>query len=145
MVNAKNLFSTLEHRSKLVCSKLTELLDCENIQVYDDLKKRISELESATGTGGEGLMSSEQGEVQAALNVAKEWQVKLLERVTFFMSSRQVTPTVKKHLAKLPGIKLMTFKGEFAKWNTFWSSFGNNVDSQDDLEQSASYHIYFRA
>ena len=82
-------------------------------------------------------MASEQGDVQASLNVAKGWQVKILERVNFVMSSRHVTPTVKKCSVKLPEVKLITFKGEFNEWNTFWSSFWNNVDTRDDLIQSA--------
>ena len=43
----------------------------------------------------------------------------------------------KKRLAKLPEIKLLTFSGNFVEWETFWSSFHNNVHSRDDLEQSA--------
>ena len=80
---------------------------------------------------------SGQGEVQATLNVTKGWRVKLLERVNFIIASQQVTTTVKKRSVKLPEIKLITFKGDFNEWNTFWSSFRNNVDSRDDLEQSA--------
>ena len=37
----------------------------------------------------------------------------------------------------MPEIKLLTFSGNFDEWETFWSSFYNNVDSRDDLEQSA--------
>ena len=137
-MNAKALISALDHRSKTVCSKLTESLDSDKyMSLYDDLKARISELESATGTDGERLTTSKQVEVQATLRVARGWQVKLLERVNFFVRSRQVTPAVKKCSVKLPEIKLITFKGEFDEWNTFWSSFRNNVYSRDDLEQSA--------
>ena len=76
-------------------------------------------------------------EVQAALNVARGWQVKLLERVSFIVTNRQFTPVIKKQSLKLPEIKLITFKGDFDEWTTFWSSFRNNVDSRDDLEPSA--------
>ena len=37
----------------------------------------------------------------------------------------------------MPEIKLLTFNGNFDEWETFWSSFRNNVDSKDDLKQSA--------
>ena len=53
------------------------------------------------------------------------------------MLARQVTPVVKKRSVKLPEIKLVTFKGEFDEWKTFWSSFCTNVDSREDLEPSA--------
>ena len=53
--------------------------------------------------------------------------------------NQQTTATVpsKKCHVKLPEIKLLTFTGKFDEWETFWSSFRNNVDSRDDLEQSA--------
>ena len=37
----------------------------------------------------------------------------------------------------MPEIKLITFSGNFDEWETFRNSFHNNVDSKDDLEQSA--------
>ena len=43
----------------------------------------------------------------------------------------------KKRNAKLQEIKLLTFSGNYDEWETFWSSFHNNVDSRDDLEKSA--------
>ena len=55
----------------------------------------------------------------------------------FITLARQVTPAVKKRSAKLPEIKLVTFKGEYDEWEAFWSSFRNNVDFRDDLEPSA--------
>ena len=32
---------------------------------------------------------------------------------------------------------LLTFSSNFDEWEAFWSSFYNNVDSRDDLEQPA--------
>ena len=43
----------------------------------------------------------------------------------------------KKRHVKIPEIKLLTFVGNYDEWETFWSSFYNNVDSRDDLEKSA--------
>ena len=60
-----------------------------------------------------------------------------MERVNFIVTKRQFTPVIKKRSVKLPEIKLITFKGDFDEWTTFWSSFRNNVDSRDDLEPSA--------
>ena len=138
MANAKPFISALEQYSQTVCSKLTELLDSDEYRsLYDNLKDRISDLEAATGPNGEELTMSEQGEVQADLSVVRGWQVKMLERVNFIVTARQVMPVIKKQSVKLPGIKLITFKGEFDEWNAFWISFRNNVNSRDDLESSA--------
>ena len=63
--------------------------------------------------------------------------MKWLERMHFITLARQVTSVVKKRTAKLPEVKLVTFKGEYDEWETFWSSFRNNVDFRDDLEPSA--------
>ena len=136
LTTVKSSAATLAHYNQVVCSKLTESLDHDAYtSLYNKLKRQISELESASASCGEGLTSSEQGEALATLNVAKGWQVKLLERVNFIALSRQIT--TKKRFVKLPEIKLITFKGDFDEWNTFWSSFRNNIDSRDDLEDSA--------
>ena len=73
------------------------------------------------------------------INLARNWQVKLSERIHSLSVNQQMTATVpnKKRHAKLPEIKLLTFSGNFDEWETFWSSFDNNVNSRDDLEQSA--------
>ena len=121
-----------------VCNKLMESLDYDNYEsLLNNLKVRITELEAAAKAKEGNLPMSESGKVQAALIVARGWHVKLLERINFIMSARQVTPVVKKRLVKLLEIKLVTFKGEFDEWNTFWSSFCNNVDSREDLEPSS--------
>ena len=69
--------------------------------------------------------------------MTKTWQIKLLERINSLNQQPTATVTSKKRHAKLPKIKLLTFSGNFDEWETFWSSFSNNVDSRDDLEQSA--------
>ena len=52
--------------------------------------------------------------------------------------NQQVSVTrSKNHHAKLPEIKLLTSGGNYDEWETFWSSFYNNVDSRDNLEKSA--------
>ena len=69
--------------------------------------------------------------------MAKTWQIKLLERINSLNQQPTATVTSKKHHAKLPEIKLLIFSGNFNEWETLWSSFRNNVDSRDDLEQLA--------
>ena len=85
------------------------------------------------------LSQEAQEEVLVNINLARNWQIKLLERLHSLSVNQQATATVtsKKRHAKLPEIKLLTFSGNFDEWETFWSSFHNNVDSRDDLEQSA--------
>ena len=85
------------------------------------------------------LSQEAQEEVLVNINLARNWQIKLLERIHSLSVNQQGTATVtsKKQHAKLPEIKLLTFSGNFDEWETFWSSFHNNVDSRDDLEQSA--------
>ena len=120
MTIVKPFVSALEQHSQTVCNRLTESLDYDSYEcLLNDLKVRITELEGATKAEGRNLPTSESGEVQAALVVARGWQVKLLERIHFIMLARQVTPVVKKRSAKLPEIKLITFKGEFDEWETF--------------------------
>ena len=138
MLTVKPFLSALEQLIQTVCNRLTESLDYDSYEsLLDNLKVRITELEAAARNEGGNLPASESGEVQAALVVARGWQVKLLERMHFTTLARQVTPAVKKCSAKLPEIKFVAFKGEYAEWETFWSSFRNNVDFRDDLEPSA--------
>ena len=54
------------------------------------------------------------------------------------MSNVQST-VVKKKFGRLPEVKLVTFKGNFDEWETFWSSFRTNVDVQDDLEKATKF------
>ena len=138
MMTIKPFISVLEQHSQTVCNKLTKSLDYDSYEnLLNDLKVRITELEAAA-RGEEGnLLTSESGHVQAALVVARGWQVKLLEKIHFIMLARQVTPVVKKRSAKLSEIKLITFKGKIDEWETFWSSFRNNVDFIEDLEPLA--------
>ena len=65
--------------------------------------------------------------------------MKLLERMHFITLAGQVTLAVKKTISKITcdQITVVTFKGEYDEWETFWSSFRNNVDFRDDLEPSA--------
>ena len=54
------------------------------------------------------------------------------------MSKVQST-VVKKKFGRLPEVKLVTFKGNFDEWETFWSSFRTNVDVRDDLEKATKF------
>ena len=80
-----------------------------------------------------------QEEVLININIARNWQVKLLERIHSLTVNQQAsaTKTTKKRHAKLPEIKLLTFSGNYDEWETLWSSFYNNVVLKGDLEKSA--------
>ena len=54
------------------------------------------------------------------------------------MSNVQST-VVKKKFDRLPEAKLVTFKGNFDEWETFWSSVRTNVDVRDDLEKATKF------
>ena len=82
----------------------------------------------------------EQGEVYTSLSNARGWQVKLSERINFIKSiSTNLSTVTKKKFGRLPEVQLATFKGNFDKWETFWSSFRTNVDVRDDLERSTKF------
>ena len=109
-------------------------------KLCDDFKQQIIELENAYAAGSEDLTQIEQGEVLASLSSANCWQIKLLERINFInsMSNAQST-VVKKKFGRLPEVKLVTFKGNFDEWETFWSSFRTNVDVRDDLKKATKF------
>ena len=115
MPAVKPLISAFKQLCQTICNQLTESLDNDEYQtLYGNLKDRISGLEAATGHaggwgrgwgvlggGGGELTSSDQGEVQVTLSVARGWQVKLLERINFIVASRQSVPVIKKRSVKL--------------------------------------------
>ena len=84
------------------------------------------------------MTQADQEEVLVNIDIARKWQMKLLERVISLTVNQQASATTpKKRHAKLPEIKLLTFSGNYDEWKTLWSSFYNDVDSRDDLEKSA--------
>ena len=102
------------------------------------VKTRLSTLELNRLSITDQMSQDIQEEVLVNLGIARNWQVKLLERIHSLTVNQQVSATTpKKHHAKLPEIKLLTFGENYDEWETFWSSFYNNVDSRDDLEKSA--------
>ena len=82
MTTIKLLISALEQCSNTACNKLTESLDLDEYEsLLHNLKVKISELEAAASDGRADLQDNESQEVQAALIIARSWQVKLLERI----------------------------------------------------------------
>ena len=117
--------------------KLADTLELTQYQpLYDDLKTRLAALELNQLSMHDQISQ----DVQEVVNVdiARNWQVKLMERIHSLTVNQQAPATTpKKRHAKLPEIKLLTFGGNYDEWETFWSSFYNNVDSKDNLEKSA--------
>ena len=92
------------------------------------------------------MSQADQEEVLVNVDIARNWQIKLLERINLLTVHQQASATApKKHHAKLPEIKLLTFTGNYDEWETFWSSFYNNVDSRDDLEKSAKLTYFLQS
>ena len=137
----KALLATVGSLTINVRDQLAKSYDQENYaNLFEEFKQSINNLEQSHADLSEDLSQVEQGEVYASLGNARSWQVKLLERINFIksMSTNQNTVT-KKKFGRLPEVKLVTFKGNFEEWETFWSSFRTNVDVRDDLERSTKF------
>ena len=99
-------------------------------------KIRLSSLDLDQHAITDQMSQADQEEVLVNVDIARNWQIKLLERVNSLTVNQRVSATTpKKRDTKLPEIKLLTFTGNYDEWETFWSSFYNNVDSRDDLEK----------
>ena len=108
--------------------------------LLNELKQTINVIEQASADLTDELTQVESGEVYASFSNVRSWQVKLLECVNFIKSfSTNSSPVTKKKYGRLPEVKLAAFKGNFDEWETFWSSFRNNVDVRDDLERSTKF------
>ena len=138
--SVKSQSSALVAFAEQIRNKLADTLDLAQYQpLYDTLKAQLADLHLNQTSIHDQLSQDVQEEVLVNINLARNWQVKLLERIHSLSVNQQATATVtnKKRHAKLPEIKLLTFSGNLDEWETFWSSFYNNVDSRDDLKQSA--------
>ena len=121
-----------------VKEQLAETLDLTQYQpLHDFLKSKLADLHLNHASVADQLSQEAQDEVLVDIDLAKTWKIKLLERINSLNQQPTATVTSKECHAKLPEIKLLTFSGNLDQWETFWSSFRNNVDSRDDLEQSA--------
>ena len=138
--SVKSQSSALVVFAEQIRDKLADTLGLAQYQpLYDSLRAQLADLYLNYASIHDQLSQEAQEEVLVNINPARNWQVKLLETIHSLSVNQQVTATVpnKNRHAKLPEIKLLTFSGNFDEWETFWSSFHNNVDSRDDLEQSA--------
>ena len=138
--SVKSQSSAIVAFAEQIRDKLADTLDLAQYQpLYDTLKSRLDELHLNQPSVLDQLSQEVQDEVLVNINLARNWQAKLLERIHSLSVNQQATATItsKKPHSKLPEIKLLTSNGNFDEWEIFWSSFRNNVDSRDDLEQSA--------
>ena len=137
----KSLLVTLGSLALKVWDQLAESYDQDTYtSLLEELEQIIKVVEQTSADLTKELTQVEQGEVYASLSNARSWQIKLLEPINFIksFSTNASTVTKKKH-GRLPEVKLTTFKGNFDKWETFWSSFRTNVDVRDDLERSTKF------
>ena len=137
--SVKSQSSTLVAFAEHIRDKLTDTLELAQYQpLYDDLKTHLAALELNQLSTHDQMSQDAQEEVLVNVDIARNWQVKLLERIYSLTVNQQASATTpKKRHAKLSEIKLLTFGGNYDEWETFWSSFYNNVDSRDDLKKSA--------
>ena len=134
----KSQSSALVAFAEQIQDKLADTLELAQYQpLYDEIKARLAALELNQHSILDQMSQDVQEEVLFNKEIARNWQVKLLEKIHSLAVSQQASATTKKHHAKLPEIKLLAFSGNYDEWETFWSSFYNNVDSRDDLEKSA--------
>ena len=127
------LVAFVEH----IRDKLADTLDVAQYQpFYDTLKSQLADLHLNQASIHDQLSQEVQDEVLVNINLARNWKVKLLERIHSLSVNQQATAT-----AKLPEIKLLTFSGNLDEWETFWSSFYNNVDSRGRSRTISQAHI----
>ena len=128
--SVKSQSSALVAFAQHVRDRLADTIELTQYQpLYDDLKNCVSTLDLDRLTIVDQMTQADQEEVLVNVDIARKWQIKLLERVNSLTVNPQASATTpKKHHAKLPEIKLLTFSGNYDEWETFWSSFYNNVD-----------------
>ena len=137
--SVKSQSSALVAFAEHIRDKLADTLELAQYQpLCDDLKTRLAALELNQLSIHDQMSQDVQEEVLVNSEIARNWQVKFFERIHSLAVNQQASATTLKKLhAKLPEFKLLTFRGNYDEWETFWSSFYNNVDSRDDLEKSA--------
>ena len=114
--SVKSQSSALVAFAEHIRDQLAETIDLSQYQpIYDPLKSRLADLQLNQSAIHEQLSQEVQDEVLVNINLARSWQVKLLERIHSLSVNQQATANVpiKKRRAKLPMIKLFTFSGNF--------------------------------
>ena len=137
--SVKSQSPTLVAFAEQILDKLADTLNLAQYQpLYDEIKARLAALELNQHSILDQMSQDVQEEVLVNKGIARNWQEKFLERIHSLTVSQQASATMPKmRHAKLSEIKLLTFGGNYDEWDSFWSSFYNNVDSRDDLEKSA--------
>ena len=137
--SVKSDSSTLVAFAQHVRDRLADTLELTQYQqLYDNLKNHVLSLDLDRHAITDQMSQADQEEVLVNVDIARNWQIKLLEGVNSLTVNQQASATTpKKRHAKLPEIKLLTLNENYDEWETFWSSFYNNVHSRDDLEKSA--------
>ena len=146
--------SVKSHSSALVAfaeqirDKLADTLDLAQYQpLYNTFKSKLADLHLNQASVLDKLSQEAQEEALVNINLARNWQVKLLERIHSLSVNQQATATVtsKKRHAKLPKIKLLTFSGNFDEWETFWSSSVTMSIRETISNNQLNSHTYYKA
>ena len=114
--SVKSQSSAIVAFAEQIRDKLADTLDLAQYQpLYDTLKSRLDELHLNQASVLDQLSQQVQDEVLVNINLARNWQAKLLERIHSLSVNQQATATItsKKPHSKLPEIKLLTSNGNF--------------------------------
>ena len=114
LISIKTQSSELAVFAYQVKDQLAETLDLTQYQpLYDFLKSKLADLHLNHASVADQLSQETQDEVLVNIDLAKIWQIKLLERINSLNQQPTATVTSKKHHDKLPEIKLLTFSVNF--------------------------------
>ena len=120
--SVKSQSSALVVFAEQIRDKLADTLALAQYQpLYGTLKSRLADLHLNQASVLDQLSQEAQEEVLVNTNLARNWQIKLLERIHSLSANQQATATItnKKRHAKLPEIKLLTFSGKFRRMGNF--------------------------
>ena len=123
--SVKSQSSALVAFAQHLKDRLADTLELTRYQpLYDDLKTRLSTLDLDRLSITDQMFQADQDEVLVNVDIARNWQIKLLERIHSLTVYQQASATMpKKASCKLLEIKLLTYSGNYDEWETFWSSF----------------------
>ena len=117
--------------------KLTEtLVVSEYTHLSDELVTMRDGLQALYSTGVTELTDTERSIVADTLTKATTVIIQLASRIDLLngTSVGGYQPPSRGYKAKLPELKLPTFKGDVLDWKSFWDLFHAHVDSQSHLE-----------
>ena len=100
--SVKSDSSALVAFAKHVRDRLADTLEQTQYQLlYDDLKNRLSRLDVDRHAITEHMSQADQEEVLVNVDIARNWQIKLLERINSLTVHQQASTTMPKKSCKI--------------------------------------------